>query len=261
MEIKNIKSTRRKEHKMPVATKYLKIKDIEIPIEIKSYKNSKSVKIYFKGNTLNITKPTYLSMSTVLKILKEDENNLYNKYKKILDSEISTIKQWKTGEKIYYKGEEYTIIRRTTKSRQISLDLKEEQKQIIITLPEEISQDEAKIYGDKIIKKLLKNNTEALISKRLPYWSKVTGFDYNQVKVRDAITRYGSCIPSKKNLCFSSRLIMLPEDKVDAIIVHELCHMKYKYHNKQFYDLVEKYIPDYKEIDKWLNKYGKMIMF
>ena len=54
---------------------------------------------------------------------------------------------------------------------------------------------------------------------------------------------------------------MLPEDKVDAIIVHELCHMKYKYHNKQFYDLVEKYIPDYKEIDKWLNKYGKMIMF
>lgn len=246
---------------MPVATKYLKIKDIEIPIEIKSYKNSKSVKMYFKGNTLNVTKPTRVSMSTVLKILKEDEENLYNKYKKILDSEISTIKQWKTGEKIYYKGEEYTIIRRTTKSRQISLDLKEEQKQIIITVPEGILQDEAKIYGDKIIKKLLKNNTEALIAKRLPYWSEVTGFDYNQVKVRDAITRYGSCMPSKKNLYFSSRLIMLPEDKVDAIIVHELCHMKYKYHNKQFYDLVEKYVPDYKEIDKWLNKYGKMIMF
>ena len=142
---------------MPATTKYLKIKDIEIPTDIKSYKNSKSVKIYFKGNTLNVTKPTRVSMSTVLKILKEDEENLYNKYKKILDSEISTIKQWKTGEKIYYRGEEYTIVRKTIKSRQISLDLKE--KQIIITLPEEISQDEAKAYGDEIIKKLLKNNT------------------------------------------------------------------------------------------------------
>ena len=246
---------------MPVATKYLKLKDLEIPIDIKSYKNSKSIKIYFKGNTLKVTKPTRLSISALLKILKEDEDNLYNKYKKILDSEISTIKQWKTGEKIYYKGEEYIIMRESTKTTRISIDLDTNQKQIIITLPEGISQEEAKIYGDKIIKKLLKNNTEALIAERLPYWSKVTGFNYNQVKVRDATTRYGSCMPSKKNLYFSSRLIMLPDDKVDAIIVHELCHMKYKYHDKQFYDLVATYIPNYKEIDKWLKQYGKMIMF
>lgn len=246
---------------MPVATKYLKIKDIEIPIDIKSYKNSRSIKIYFKGNILRVTKPTHLSMSNVLKILKGDEDNLYSKYKKILDSEISTIKQWKTGEKIYYKGEEYTIMRENKKTDRISMELDIKQKQIIITLPEGISQDEAKIYGDKIIKKLLKNNTEALIAERLPYWSKVTGFNYNQVKVRDATTRYGSCMPSKKNLYFSSRLIMLPDDKVDAIIVHELCHMKYKYHDKQFYDLVATYIPNYKEIDKWLKQYGKIIMF
>lgn len=246
---------------MPVATKYIKIKDLEIPIEIKSYKNSKSVKIYFKGNSLNITKPKRLSMASLIKLLKEDEDNLYNKYKQILDSQISTVKQWKTGEKIYYKGEEYTIMRENTKTTRISIELDIKQKQIIITLPEGISQDEAKIYGDKIIKKLLKNNTEALIAERLPYWSKVTGFNYNQVKVRDATTRYGSCMPSKRNLYFSSRLIMLPDDKVDAIIVHELCHMKYKYHDKQFYDLVATYIPNYKEIDKWLKQYGKMIMF
>ena len=39
----------------------LKIKDLEIPIEIKNYKNSKSVKIYFKGNVLKINKPRRLS--------------------------------------------------------------------------------------------------------------------------------------------------------------------------------------------------------
>ena len=65
---------------MAKLAQYIKIKDLEIPIEIKSYKNSKSVKIYFKGNSLNITKPKRLSMTTVLKILKEDEDNLYNKY-------------------------------------------------------------------------------------------------------------------------------------------------------------------------------------
>ena len=246
---------------MAKLAQYIKIKDLEIPIEIKSYKNSKSVKIYFKGNSLNITKPKRLSMTTVLKILKEDEDNLYNKYKQILDSEIITVKQWKTGEKIYYKGEEFEIIRKAVKTNRIGVEIKIEQKQIEITVPENVEQDTIKIYVDKAIKKLFKNNTEVLITQKLPQWSKITGFNYNQVKVRDATTRYGSCMPSKKNLYFSSRLIMLPDDKVDAIIVHELCHMKYKYHDKQFYDLVATYIPNYKEIDKWLKQYGKIIMF
>lgn len=239
----------------------LKIKEIEIPIEIKSYKNSKSIKIYFKGNTLRITKPKIISIKSVLKIIKQDEEKLYNKYKQILASEITTIKQWETGEKIYYKGQELTIVRIISNTTRLTINLKEEQKQIIITLPEDINQEQAKIHIDKLIKKLLKANTESVIIERLPYWSKITQIDYKEVKVRDAITRYGSCMPSKKNLYFSSRLIMLPQDKIDAIIVHELCHMKHKYHNKEFYDLVAKYIPNYREIDKWLKINGKIILF
>lgn len=50
--------------------KYIKIKDIEIPINIKNYPNSKSVKVYFKGNVLNVTKPTRLSTKRMLEILK-----------------------------------------------------------------------------------------------------------------------------------------------------------------------------------------------
>lgn len=74
----------------------LKIKELEIPIEIKNYSNSKSVKIYFKSNILNINKPTRLSKKRLLQILKEQEEEIYGKYKKILDSEIDSIKQWKT---------------------------------------------------------------------------------------------------------------------------------------------------------------------
>ena len=239
----------------------LKIKDLEIPIEIKNYKNSKSVKIYFKGNILQINKPTRLSKKTLTRTLKDEEDGIYDKYKKILDSEVNSIKQWKTGEKIYYKGEEFTVIRGETKLSRISIELKTEAKELIVKVPKDIDQNLIKEYVDKVIKRLFKNNTEALIAQRLPYWSQITGFDYNQVKVRDATTRYGSCMPSKKNLYFSSRLVMLPEDKVDAVIVHELCHMKYKYHNEQFYNLVQSFIPNYKEIDKWLKRYGKTIMF
>lgn len=240
---------------------YLKIKELEIPINIQSYKNAKSIKIYFKGNILKVTKPKKLSIAALVKILKDDEENLYNKYKQILASEISTIKQWETGEKIYYKGEAFNIIRECKDISNISINLQLNEKQMIVTVPIKIPKEQLKYYIDKLVKKMLKDHTEMLILKRLPYWSKMTQIEYNEVKIRDAITRYGSCMPAKKNLYFSSRLIMLPEDKVDAIIVHELCHMKHKNHNKEFYELVAKYIPDYKEIDKWLKENGKIILF
>ena len=239
----------------------LKIKELEIPTEIKNYKTSKSIKIYFKGNVLNITKPTRLSKKRLLQILKDQEDDIYNKYKKILDSEIDSIKQWKTGEKIYYQGEEFSIVRNITDSKQISILLQPDNKILLIEIPKDLEQNIIKQTVDKAIKKLFKNNTEVLIAKKLPYWSKITGLKYNEFKIRDATTRYGSCMPSKKNVYFSSRLIMLPEDKVDAIIVHELCHMKFKYHNKDFYNLVQTYIPNYKEIDEWLKQNGKIIMF
>lgn len=239
----------------------LKIKELEIPTEIKNYKTSKSIRIYFKGNVLNITKPTRLSKKRLLQILKDQEDDIYNKYKKILDSEIDSIKQWKTGEKIYYQGEEVSIVRNITDSKQISIALQLDNKILLIKVPQDLEQNIIKQTVDKAIKKLFKNNTEVLIAKKLPYWSKITGFKYNEFKIRDATTRYGSCMPSKKNVYFSSRLIMLPDDKVDAIIVHELCHMKFKYHNKDFYNLVQTYIPNYKEIDEWLKQNGKIIMF
>ena len=106
---------------------YLKIKDLEIPIDIKSYKNSKSVKIYFKGNTLKVTKPKKFSISALMKILKQDEEKLYNKYKEILASEISTSKQWTTGEKIHYKGEMFTIFRQYKNTTKIGIKLDTEQ--------------------------------------------------------------------------------------------------------------------------------------
>lgn len=241
--------------------KYIKVKDIEIPINIKNYKNSKSIKMYFKANVLNITKPTRLSNKRMMGILKLEEDELYNKYKKIMSSEVKSVKQWETGEKFFYKGKEFKIVRKYIDKLEINVIFDEEHNQLIIAVPQNIEQNIIKRSVDKVVKKILKNNTENLISQRLPYCSKVTGFEYNEVKVRDAITRYGSCMPNKRNLYFSSRLIMLPIDKVDAIIVHELCHMKYKYHNNDFYKLVEKYIPNYKEIDKWLKNYGDNILF
>ena len=54
---------------------------------------------------------------------------------------------------------------------------------------------------------------------------------------------------------------MLKPEEVDMVIVHELCHFRYANHSKEFYALLEKYIPNYREIQKELKKAERKIIF
>lgn len=240
----------------------IEVKDKKIPTILRNFKNAKTIKMYFSGTTLNITKPKYVSNKVISKMIDENKENIYNQYLKIMSTENNIIKHWITGEHILYKGEFYKINREEIKENTIELEIQEKEKIFNIKVSQNVKDEELIKYNiDKIIKNLFKNNTECIIQERLPYWSKITNLQYKSFNVRDAKTKYGSCKPDTKQLYFSSRLIMLPEDKIDAIIVHELCHIVHRNHNQDFYNLVKEYIPNYQEIDKWLktNSYKIMI--
>lgn len=246
---------------MAKAQQYIKIKDKEIPVIVRNYRNTRNLGMYFRGNILNISKPANLKIDKMMKIIKDNEEQIYSQYTKIISTENQNIKHWKNGEKILYKGEEYAIVREQKEDDRVGIFIEKDKKQIKVTIPSELKdEEEIKDIVDNGIKKLFQNNTGAIIQERLPYWSKKTGIEYKTFKIRDAISKFGSCVPSKKALHFSSRLVMLPQDKIDAIIVHELCHMIHRNHSKEFYNLVKEYIPNYDEIDNWLKENGKLIL-
>jgi predicted metal-dependent hydrolase len=53
----------------------------------------------------------------------------------------------------------------------------------------------------------------------------------------------------------------VPEDVVDYVVVHELCHRKEMNHSDRFWALVESVMPDYKEKRKWLKDNGAGLMY
>lgn len=239
--------------------KYIQIKDKIIPIVIRSYKTSKTIKLFFKKNILNVTKPTRCNYKEIEKIIRTNEEKLYNQYIKQCIIEDSDIKRWKTGEKISYKGNDFNIIRREEDVNSFKIYLEEKDKILNIVIPKGVDEENIKKVIDNMIKKIFKNNTKIMLEERIPYWSKITNIKYNTFKVRDTVSKYGSCVPKTKVLHFSSRLIMLPENVIDAIIVHELCHIIHGNHSKDFYNLLETYIPNYNEIRKWLKQNNNII--
>lgn len=238
---------------------YIVINNIQIPYIIKSYKNSKHIKIFFRDGLVKITKPKYVNEKIAFDFLMANTENVYNGYLKSLDTKREKTKQWIDNEKILYRGENYTICREIKDCKNVKIYIDNKKQMIIVTVPKNLDEYEIKKRVDKLIKKHLKNETEAILMEVLPYWNNMMKLEHNTVVVKDTIGRYGSCIPSKKALQFSSRLAMLPQEAVDAVVVHELSHIVYKNHNKDFYNLVERYIPKYKEIDKWLKNNSNQI--
>ena len=93
------------------------------------------------------------------------------------------------------------------------------------------------------------------IPDRARYYAPIVGVDYGRITIRSQRTRWGSC-SSKGNLNFNCLLMLLPDDVVDSVVVHELCHRKHMNHSPAFYSEVEKVFPDYKRCSKWLKENG-----
>lgn len=81
---------------------------------------------------------------------------------------------------------------------------------------------------------------------RLEYWSKRTGLIPTSIKITSAQSRFGSC-NNRGGICFSCFLMLYPDNAIDYVIVHELCHLKHLNHSAPFYQLLSRYLPDYKQ--------------
>ncbi len=114
-----------------------------------------------------------------------------------------------------------------------------------------------KLTREKVI--ALAEEALKVIPERVEYFAKVIGVTYGKITIRNQKTRWGSC-SSKGNLNFNCLLMLAPSEVLDYVVVHELCHRKQMNHSKAFWLEVEKVLPDYKEVRKWLKEEGSQMI-
>ena len=99
-----------------------------------------------------------------------------------------------------------------------------------------------------------KEGARALAEERLAYFSSMCNVSYNRISIRNQKTRWGSC-SRKGNLNFNFRVLFLPLELRDYVIVHELCHLQELNHSEKFWELVVQTVPEYKKLRSLLRKY------
>ena len=103
-----------------------------------------------------------------------------------------------------------------------------------------------KILTDSEIKIQIETLRLYIIPRVYEFWEWKNLPKITSIKITKSEGRWGSC--SGKNwLCFSYRLFeYIDTPFIDAIIMHELCHLREKNHQKPFWNLVYSWMPDYK---------------
>ena len=85
--------------------------------------------------------------------------------------------------------------------------------------------------------------------------ARTLGLRPKSISVRDQRTRWGSC-SSAGALSFSWRLLLMPYEVFDYVVVHELCHLRRMDHSPAFWDLVAAARPGYERHIRWLRTHG-----
>ena len=99
-------------------------------------------------------------------------------------------------------------------------------------------QEKPALYTEEQFKKIVEKNANELIN--------TTGLIPRKIRIRDIKYAWGSC-SNNKNITINKKLISYSELAIRYVILHELCHLKYMNHSKDFWDLVQKYMPEYKK--------------
>lgn len=80
----------------------------------------------------------------------------------------------------------------------------------------------------------------------------IIGVQVNEVRTKRMKTKWGTCNITARRLWFNVGLAQLPPRCTEYVVVHEMTHLLERYHNRRFYDLVGKAMPDWRQWHDYL---------
>jgi len=97
------------------------------------------------------------------------------------------------------------------------------------------------------------------VSARLDAACTRAGLSYSGLTIRNQRTRWASC-SAKRGMSFNWRLLLAPEDILDYVVWHEVCHLQVMDHSPRFWSLLASYLPGYEGPRAWLRRHGSTLV-
>lgn len=176
------------------------------------------------------------------------------------------------GEIVYIKDIPVTLEWRKVKN--MNLYVKYPDGKVLVTAP--IGTDQMQIlaflhqkenwivkHHEEIVRQNMKENSlhitevqmqefQKKLEKYIAKWEPIMGVHASHWTMRTMKTRWGSCTVTTGRIRINTRLILYPEECLEYVVIHELCHLIEPSHNQRFKNYMTKFLPDWKQREKLL---------
>lgn len=221
-------------------------------------KNRKHIQIKFiKPELVEVTAPIGYPRSSIEQILKAKASWL-TQQKEFLSSLSSSPHNQSVlpNSQVLFLGQLYSL---TWVIEPVpNVEIRHKDKTIVLSLSEKNNNKQV-AQAQYLLKNWYLLSAKEILLARTSFWAKEMNVQPKRLTLKDQKTRWGSC-SSLGNVNYNWRIIMAPPETIDYLIIHELAHLTFLNHSKEFWLEVSRFSPNYQTCKNWLKTNGASLM-
>ncbi|MDD2234171.1 MAG: SprT family zinc-dependent metalloprotease [Desulfitobacteriaceae bacterium] len=230
------------------------IGEIVIPYELKISTRAQRITIYVRQGQVKVSVPVGVAERQVQKFILSKQQWIYKYWQQFQEQQILRDRKiYKSGQIFPYRGRNLTIEVGEHGYKTIGVSLI--QDNLWINFPVNAPLENRPYYIKKALVFWCKKQARQIFRNKLDHYAGIMGVKYKTLRIKEQKTKWGSC-SAQGNINLNWKVIMAPDIVIDYLIIHELAHLKYLNHSRDFWDLVADYMEDYKQWRKWLKDHG-----
>lgn len=212
----------------------------------------KNINITIKDDgTVVVSAPKRVSISEINKVIESkiewiEKARIKQSSKKIIHTDLNI----QNGTKIYFLGDLKTVSILPSKTTSISIN----EDKILFEIKEKYLTNQE--YINTHFYSALKEKLIFILKEYTNMYLKVMNLNISTMKLRNMKSRFGTCMPTKKEIIFNTYLIHYPLESIEYVVLHEVSHLVHANHSAKFYNLIAKYMPDWKIRKNKLKEYS-----
>lgn len=212
-------------------------------------KNIKNMHLYVQppDGKVQVSAPNHLSDESIFMFIRTKIGWIKKQQEKFKNQPRQTERQYVSGESFYVLGKQYYLqVEYSYKGNSLVLS----GNKAILTVRKESTPKQREAFVREWYREILK----AEIKKYLPKWERKTRLYCDSWQTKYMTTRWGTCNTNTRKLWFNLQLAKKPIGCIEYVILHELAHLQVKNHGSDFIAILDRYMPNWREIKKMLNE-------
>lgn len=206
----------------------------------------KHIYLTFDNEGNLVIKSPKVSQQQIEKLLLKKSSWINDSREKIQRKKGKAL-DFSSAQEVYFMGEAYPLSLGTHSKKRVQFDFDGKNFTLLYhTYDETLFQTHLDHFYKKEAQKHIPSHVE--------FWAEKMSLPPADIRFRKTKRQWGSC-SGKNVLSFNTMMMKLPQAVIQYIIVHELAHIKHKHHQKDFWQLVKSYLPDYETYVTELKNY------